>query len=774
MTDHSTTSNTSPDLQQEQLLAEALRYHQQGQIARAQHRYRTILERQPDNANVMQLLGTTCLQQGELAQARDLLERAIELSPEMAQAHCNLAVAFSQDNEVEQAIEAYERSLSLQPDLAQAYLGLAGIYSAQRQPAKAVDILHKATLHLPEHWQIWLALGQAQSAQGKHEGAVASCEKALALQPDVIETLDQLGNALGELKRYDKAADCFQRIIALATGNGAPAHALIPFRYKLGLTRMHQQRLDEAVEQYRAILELNPDHADAWHDLGMIERRRGNFEKARSLLEKAMAIIPGKALYHHNHALVMARLGDVEGALASYRKTIELAPDWLAAHRSLAAFCHEHHDHRKAIETLKAALPRFPNNVDLLFDMGIYHENWGRPEEAEIWYQRVLEIAPDNDEAAASIAAIRILQGHYDEAMARLSPLLDKDRPAFRAVSAFAAIAHRFGREQDAIHWLRAALDYPEVADKGKAELHFALGRLYDRRGRYDEAFAHYRLGNELVKPDYHPEDSTRYFDRIIAVHTPDQHPGFPRSSNTDDTMIFVVGLERSGTSLVEQILASHPEIHGAGELGAIPDLIYDLLDATGAPYPECAPRLTPDLLNTLATRYLQTATSGAGGAKRVIDKLPGNFVNLGLIDLLLPKARVIHCRRDPRDTCLSCYFQQFGGDIPYSYDLRALGHYYREHDRLMAHWRNVIRLPLLEIDYESLIDSPAETIRKMVAFAGLDWDERCLNFHATRRTVATASSEQVRNPLYRSSIGRWKHYEKHLSALFEALSTAK
>jgi hypothetical protein len=245
-----------------------------------------------------------------------------------------------------------------------------------------------------------------------------------------------------------------------------------------------------------------------------------------------------------------------------------------------------------------------------------------------------------------------------------------------------------------------------------------------------------------------------------------------PRSSVPSELPIFVLGMPRSGTSLVEQILARHTEVHGAGELnevGGIARLVaqkYCQIDG----YSGFARSINTNELDTLATDYLNLLREKGGGAKRVVDKMPSNYMYLVLINLLFPDARVIHCCRDARDTCLSEYFQDFGGDLPYTYDLASAGAAHVQYQRLMAHWAKVLDIPMLDVNYEELVADQESVSRKMVAFCGLEWQDGCLRFYESGRQVATRSYDQVRRPMYNSSVEKWRHYAKHLGPLFDAL----
>jgi hypothetical protein len=279
------------------------------------------------------------------------------------------------------------------------------------------------------------------------------------------------------------------------------------------------------------------------------------------------------------------------------------------------------------------------------------------------------------------------------------------------------------------------------------------------------------RARGEAFDPAVH----AAYVDRLIATFTPayfEQVRGFGLDT---DVPIFVVGMMRSGTTLVEQILASHPLVYGAGERIELGLLASGLPRRLGVAdeYPECVRHLDRATVQAVATTVLQGLQERSDGARHVVDKMPLNFLGLGLIATLFPKARIIHCQRDPVDTCLSCYLRNFAASFTFTYDLQHLGLYYRQYERLMAHWRAVLPLPIFELRYEELTAEPETHTRQLLAFCGLPWDERCLRFHETERPVRTASMLQVRQPMYRSAVGRWQRYEKHLSPLLAALAGA-
>jgi sulfotransferase family protein len=264
---------------------------------------------------------------------------------------------------------------------------------------------------------------------------------------------------------------------------------------------------------------------------------------------------------------------------------------------------------------------------------------------------------------------------------------------------------------------------------------------------------------------------------------TLEQSPGFIESPAASETAtwegpLFIVGMPRSGTSLVEQILASHPQVHGGGELDvmfkAATAAMQKLSRQGWAEFPQYFNRLSLGTADELADIYLQPLIALNPAAQRITDKMPLNFLHVGLIALLFPQSRVIHCRRDPMDTCLSCFMTDFAAGNEFSYDLTALGHFHRQQERLMAHWKSVLDLPIFDVNYEQLVSDPQPQTRRLLEFAGLSWNDKCLRFHENDRFVNTASNEQVRRPMYKSSVQRWKNYEKHLIPLQAALGGTK
>jgi tetratricopeptide (TPR) repeat protein len=396
-------------------------------------------------------------------------------------------------------------------------------------------------------------------------------------------------------------------------------------------------------------------------------------------------------------------------------------------------------------------------------------------------FREALRVDPAHAAARNNLGYALEVQGRLDEALAEFLEVRRREPDNAMAIASLSGLAvsghHQLSEmELRRIEALAARSDLPP---DDLCRLHFALSRLYDKAGAWDEAFAHCQRGNELRKEivqrrglAFDPTEHGRLVDRLIATFTPAYFARVASFGVESDLPVFIVGMMRSGTTLAEQILASHPRVHGAGELQDIPALVGGLHARSGAgrEYPESMTDLNPATARALAEAQLGRLRQRGGPAERVVDKMPLNFLNLGVIATLFPRATIVHCRRDPVDTCASCYFQNFADPLPFKCDLSHLGLYYREYERLMAHWANVLPMRMFELRYEELTADPETVSRQLVAACGLAWDDRCLEFNVTERPVRTASMLQVRKPMYRSSVGRWHRYEKHLQPLREAL----
>lgn len=671
-------------------------------------------------------------QAGRLVEAEALYRRALSIQPREADALHLLGVAAHQGGRGDEAIELIKRAISIDNRVA-AYHG---------------------------------NLGEAYRLLGRNKEAISAYRRALTLRPDDVSSRFGFGTALLDERQYAEAATQFEAVLR-AEPNDFEA------RLNLSNALVELGRIDEAIAAYKRVMEMRPDYAEAHFDLGLALRARGESQDAYRAFARAIELAPGMATAHFQIGQVLALLERYDEAVPALQEAIRLRPELFDAYIELGNVLRLHHRAADSIAAYESASAINAQSIEPLNGIGLAHLEQGHLDVARRWFEAALALSPTAVETHVNMALSYQLQGRFDEALVwdEKAIAIEPDHAGARYSM---AMIRKFDTADDRMRELEHVLTLESLSDEQRVSLNFALAKAYDDLGDYDAAFRHYAAGNNLKKPaiPYDPASFTSYVDRVIAVFTPELFASKRDFGDPSDLPVFVLGMPRSGTSLTEQILASHPDVHGAGELDYMRRITHQLPDwiGVGEPYPQCIPHLQSDLAAKIAREHVERLRTHSETALRIVDKMPNNFLRVGVIALLFPKARVIHCARDPLDTCLSCYFQEFAHGQPFTYRLDHLGRYYRDYERLMAHWRAVLPNFLLDVPYEALIADQEGWSRKLVDFLGLPWDEQCLAFHKNDRLVRTASFWQVRQPIYTSSVARWRHYEKHLAPLMEAL----
>jgi tetratricopeptide (TPR) repeat protein len=611
-------------------------------------------------------------------------------------------------------------------------------------------------------------LGEMYRLLGDRDAALASGRRALALDPNMPQALNNVGIVHYERGEFDDAAVHYRRAISLMP-NYAEAHS------NLGNALRAHKKYEEALLAYQQARQLRPDYAEAINNMGTALRDMGREAEAEAAYRQALAIKPDDPSVLNNLALALK-----DG---------------------------ERFDEASAV--LERSLSLDPNNVKTLTYLALLRLDQKRSADAEMAAQRALTLARDDPEAINTMGLVRYEQQNLDDALGcfrraialkpdfadahnNIGNLLKERGQLVAACEAYErAIALEPGEVAYYVNFVDAknfaagdphlvameaiARTRHNLTDTAQYQLNFSLAKAYDDIGRYDDAFGCMLQANKVKRKRiaYDEAGTLGSLERLRAAF--DQGLFEPnRGGGCHSSLpVFVIGMPRSGTTLIEQILASHPAIHGAGELSDFDQLAKQMRDMGGKPFrlPEDAQVLRPGDLLKLGESYVAGLQRLAPGAERVTDKMPANFLYAGLIHLALPRARIIHVLREPRDTCLSCYSKLFTEEQNFTYDLGELGRYYRKYAELMEHWRAV--LPegrMLEIRYEDVIADLEGMARRLVDHCGLDWDPRCIAFHEARRPVRTASAAQVRRPIYRTSLGRWRAYEPHLAPLLAEL----
>jgi len=538
-------------------------------------------------------------------------------------------------------------------------------------------------------------------------------------------------------------------------------------------------KLGPAEQLYRQVLHHSPSHAEAWYLLAGTCHAQGRLAEALAHYQQAICLNPNAGDCHRNLAVALHQMGRRPEAATSLREALRLNPHDVEAYFWLGNFCIERGRYDDAVDALQTAIRLRPDYFKTHSELGVALRREGRHAEAIAEFQEAIRLHPLDTVARSRLGSIFVEEGKVAAAVAIFHEAL-RIRPDYAMAFHSLGELHRQGlyffSDAELAH-MKQSLQEQRLPVPQLSLLCFALGYVRERAADYDGAFAYFRQGNEL-RQRYFEERGLRLGGRerlawaaaAAALFTPAYFRGVASWGVDSELPIFVVGMMRSGTTLVEQILASHPQVHGAGELTDIQRISEDLPEAirAGVGYPDCLAHGDAGVLQPFGERYLNRLRARSAGL-RVVDKMPDNYFHLGLIATLFPRARVIFCRRDPLDTCVSCFTQSFN-DARWAWDLPDLALYCQAYERMVRHWRAVLPLRSFEVHYEQLVQNQESITRQLIEFCGLKWDERCLAFHESRRPVQTASRLQVRQPMHARSIGKWKRYEKHLAPLLAAL----
>lgn len=654
-----------------------------------------------------------------------------------------------------------------------------------------------------EQLQRMLATAQKASQSGMHAQAEALYRDVLKLAPEAWDVRQQFAMLLARTGRAGEAARQFRLIV-----QGNPTHAASHANLATALAESDQ--LEEAIKAFRRALALNPAmlgariaHAEtlrrakrypaaidefktvlsqdklngaAFNGLGLVYRDMEDLPRALECFEHAVGIASKNPEYRMNFGSALQRYELYSLAVEQFYEAVTLKPDWLEAVVLLGESLQKQRRYDEARECFERAQQIQPDEPELAERIGYVYLDMGDAEQALTEFGSILLQHPERIMAKLGSGRAHMEAGNSAQASAIFEALV-AEFPGNASGYSNLAVSRKFSSEDALIPTLKALAEQTPDNASAAVALNFALGKIYDDCKEWDQAWQHYASGNRLrnARYDYQAAEQEDRFDRLMAAFSREFidehcHLGVP-----DDLPVFIVGMPRSGTTLTEQIISSHPQVIGAGEVffwGSANQAVPYTLQ-TRVPYPDCMGLMTQGHARDIADRYAALLRKIAGPttvSAHITDKMPHNFVNLGLIALLFPNAPIIHCKRDALDNCLSIFFQNFGGEHPYAYDLANLGHHHRQYQRLMAHWHEVLPGRILDINYEDTIVDPEYWSRRLIDHVGLEWDDACLAPHKQERTVKTASHWQVRQPIYKTSVQRWKHYEKYLGPLKETL----
>jgi tetratricopeptide (TPR) repeat protein len=646
-------------------------------------------------------------------------------------------------------------------------------YLAQGQYEAAVAFARAALEILSDDLAARCILGLALRALGHNEQAVPELERYLQEQPDA-SIHGQLAEALGCLGRLNEAAVHFEQAVELDPEADW-------WRIRLGQVLMDLRRPAEALPHLQVAVRLRPELATLRDSLGEALRALRRLDDAAAAYSDAIRLNPQLAAPHLHLGLVRVAQDQADQALWLFKKAVELEPKEPAYWEILGAFYQRLERSPEAIvcwQRLLELRPANPVQAHLSLAWALLEEN--RVAEAEPHYLAAHVLAPESPEVHLSLGMFYQDRGETADALAAYRRSIEL-RPDHAA--AHGRLASLLGRDlpDSDVERLRELLEDPTTRTVDRMGLLFAMARVSDSRGEYAAAASYSREANALVLADvphfrrFEPARHHQLIDGLIQAFGREFLQRVAGAGLETRKLAFVVGLPRSGTTLLEQVLASHPQVHGAGEL-PLARRTFELLPTflgVNAPSIECVAHLTPLVLHSLAQAYMERVLNLAGErhtAERIVDKMPDNVYHLGLLMAMFPRATIIHCRRDLRDVALSCWMADFRS-VLWANDPRHIATRFQAHHRLMEHWHATLPAPIHEVAYEELVDDLEGVSRRVLAALGLEWDPACLEFHRTARLVRSSSNSQVRKPLYRSSVGRWKNYQHELPELFATLA---
>ncbi|HZR90137.1 MAG TPA: tetratricopeptide repeat protein [Bradyrhizobium sp.] len=677
---------------------------------------------------------------GFLADADELTRRAIEAEPDNAEAAHMLGIIAHQSGKLSDAIAHVQQAIAINPDVALYHANLGEMCRLAGRVDEAIAASRRAIALDPSNAGAHSNLGIALFDQGRFEEALSLYERAIALQDHFAQAHSNRGNALLRLKRFAEAEPSYRRAIELQPG-------FVDAWNNLGTCLRELKRTEEAEAAYRKALELAPNNPDTLDNLALAVKDLDRLDEAADLLRRALLIEPNSDNIHLHYGAVLLDQKKVDEAAAATDRALALNPTNHDAINLTGRIAFERGDLDAALACCRRALAPKPDLADAYNNMGNVLKELGQLGEAEDAYLEALRLDP-------TVAGVYVNLADSRKFVA--------GDPHLVAMEALAA-------KRDGL----SPID--------RMQIDFALGKAYADLQDYPRSFQHLKAGNAAKRAMIAYDETTTFalFDEIERIFTPDMIKAKAGSGDASPLPIFVLGMPRSGTTLIEQVIASHPMVHGAGELQIFNDVILAVRGTEGRtiPYPEFVSALDGAALRQIGKNYVTrlgaVARQGAGATgQHVTDKMPSNYYFLGLIHLALPQAKIIHAMRDPVDTCVSCFSKLFSAEQNHTYDLGELGRYYRRYERLMMHWRRVLpEGSFLDVRYEDVVVDLESQARRIIDYCGLPWDDRCLSFHTTGRPVRTASATQVRKPIYRSAVGRWRVYGEQLEPLLTALS---
>lgn len=673
------------------------------------------------------------LSAGRFLEARDACIKICKKNKNNLHARFLLGIAHGQLNEYKQAESCFKYILGKTPHDIQANYNLGLVYQKAREYVQAKKAYQNSIRLDPELFEAKYNLAEVLRESGNLGKAMDIYKELLVTRkyPHIVHL--GIASALFSDGRYEEALLSIENAIGENTQN-AKAYIL------KGRILCAIGQTDAGLEAYDKAIAIQPSLVDTYIEAGDIYFKKRDLIKAEIFYKNAMK-------HGFKSPSILLKIGDIQ--------IIKSEPYF-------------------ALEYYNEAINQDYDNPLCYAGLGQAYEAIGNIDKAVEYYEQSLALDSNLESALSGKARQLMARGRYEDAYNLISGHIENGTNHQDLVSVYAEIAIHQGNNKAALHALTSFLEHHSDEAAPPKKVHYQLGSLHDNVGEYDKAFVHFRMANEYSDEVVDIEKQLDFIENMIMAFPKDALHYLPSSGNKSKLPIFIVGMPRSGTTLVEQILDSHPLLHGAGELHDIIRIFTRLTnndDPDASLFPAKMMNMDRNDLLAQADAYIAKLRKMSQNAIHISDKMPHNFLFIGLIELLFPNARIIHCHRNSIDTCLSIYFHDMNATHAYATDLENLGNYYTKYLKIMGHWNKTSNLPILDVNYETMISDQARISREIIEFCGLEWDSKCLDYHNNKRAVITHSQNQVRQAIYTTSVDRWRNYKKHITPLINALN---
>ena len=786
-----TTGGQEVTLEEASKLAQA--HHRSGNLTIAERTYKDILRAVPDHFPTVYHLASLLFQRGNAEEAMKYGKISVEVEPEVPGCWVNYGVILSVNDKNEEAIEAFDEALAIEPELYEAwasksyalylmeryeeaeeaaaqatvineenpdaYINLGISLVPQEKYQEALDVWEQLAEMAPDNSKVFANWSNTLRTIGELDDAREKGEKAVELDDTNAEAWNNLANALRDLGEFDEAFKAYKKATDCKP-DYYTAHA------NLAMTYLEQERYPEAITAARYALSFKEDHTEALSILCVGLRGMGRLDDAYQAADKAIRLEPEEAIHYLDMVDVLLAMDSYDEADAVMQQALALEPESMRSLVKLAEIRQNLDMIDEAIEALDQATDLGDETPHLLAQKARLYEQANQVDKAIEIVEKILAHAPKNPTALILKAEMLLTINRKDEAYEVLESAREtaSTSPAFYAsLTSF----KKFTEDDPDFAAIKSIAD--KVDDFGldaQANIHFTMFDVYQHIKDYGKAFEHLKKANDLkLESKYYDKDLVwKGFTARKNAFSADMVKSFEGLGCQSDLPVFICGMPRSGTTLTEQIISSHPDVFGAGEL-------YDLNTVVRTKGP-----LKHENANIMGEAYVDLIKKrdDTGQAKRITDKMPGNYNSIALLKCILPNAKIIVCRRNPMDNLLSCYKQNFAVGHIWSYDLELMAEQYIAYNDMVNYWREILpEGSFLEVNYEDTVNNFEENARKLIDYVGLEWDDACLEPHKQKRAVLTASKNQVIKPIYKTSVEAWRRYEEQLQPTYDRLKEA-